>query len=142
MKQFLTMIRFRSRPKHARRWNSSAPLFDKILICNRGEIACRIMRTAKKLGIKSVAVYSDADKNAMHVNMVNLILIFRQMKLTISGMLNQLKVTCEWTKFWRSPNLPARKQSTLDMDFSQKMRNLLICLKTIISLLSDRRLKV
>ena len=45
-------------------------LFDKILIANRGEIACRVMKTAKKLGIKTVAVFSEADKNAMHVSMV------------------------------------------------------------------------
>ncbi len=41
--------------------------FNKILIANRGEIACRIIKTAKKLGINTVAVYSDADKNALHV---------------------------------------------------------------------------
>ena len=47
------------------------PLFDKILIANRGEIACRVMKTAKKLGIKTVAVFSEADQNAMHVSMAD-----------------------------------------------------------------------
>jgi 3-methylcrotonyl-CoA carboxylase alpha subunit len=42
-------------------------MFSKILIANRGEIACRIIKTAKRLGIVTAAVYSDADKNAMHV---------------------------------------------------------------------------
>ena len=42
-------------------------MFKKILIANRGEIACRVMRTAKRMGIQTVAVYSDADADALHV---------------------------------------------------------------------------
>ncbi|QHH94802.1 acetyl/propionyl/methylcrotonyl-CoA carboxylase subunit alpha [Acinetobacter gyllenbergii] len=46
-------------------------MFEKILIANRGEIACRVIRTAKKLGIATVAVYSDADANAQHVKLAD-----------------------------------------------------------------------
>ena len=46
-------------------------MFQKILIANRGEIACRVMRTAKRMGIATVAVYSDADAGAMHVAMAD-----------------------------------------------------------------------
>jgi propionyl-CoA carboxylase alpha chain len=46
-------------------------MFDKILIANRGEIACRVIKTARKMGIKTVAVYSDADRNALHVQMAD-----------------------------------------------------------------------
>ena len=46
-------------------------MFNKILIANRGEIACRIIHTAKRLGISSVAVYSDADVNARHVSLAD-----------------------------------------------------------------------
>jgi len=46
-------------------------MFDKILIANRGEIACRVIKTARKMGIKTVAVYSDADREALHVSMAD-----------------------------------------------------------------------
>ncbi|HVF82609.1 MAG TPA: acetyl/propionyl/methylcrotonyl-CoA carboxylase subunit alpha [Sphingomicrobium sp.] len=46
-------------------------MFSKILIANRGEIACRVIRTAKRMGIKTVAVYSDADARAPHVRMAD-----------------------------------------------------------------------
>src|SRR5215472_4626645 len=44
-------------------------MFEKILIANRGEIACRIARTARRMGLRTVAVYSDADGEALHVTM-------------------------------------------------------------------------
>ncbi|WP_141701606.1 biotin carboxylase N-terminal domain-containing protein, partial [Methyloceanibacter marginalis] len=44
-------------------------MFKKVLIANRGAVACRIMRTLDRMGIGSVAVYSDADRHSMHVGM-------------------------------------------------------------------------
>jgi len=46
-------------------------MFNKILIANRGEIACRVIKTARKMGIGTVAIYSDADKHALHVEMAD-----------------------------------------------------------------------
>ena len=46
-------------------------MFKKILIANRGEIACRVIKSARKMGIKTVAIYSDADAKALHVQMAD-----------------------------------------------------------------------
>ncbi len=46
-------------------------MFKKILIANRGEIACRVIKTARRMGIQTVAVYSDADRDALHVKMAD-----------------------------------------------------------------------
>ncbi len=46
-------------------------MFETILIANRGEIACRVIRTARRMGIRTVAVFSDADRDALHVRMAD-----------------------------------------------------------------------
>ncbi len=61
---------FRVAPHH-KAWGRVRGMFRKILIANRGEIACRVIKTARKMGIATVAVYSDADADALHVEMAD-----------------------------------------------------------------------
>src|SRR5579872_5870436 len=59
-------------PRHQSRFASfDHAMFKRILIANRGEIACRIIKTARGMGIETVAVYSDADRDALHVEMAD-----------------------------------------------------------------------
>ena len=55
-------------PSHGATVAEASAMFERILIANRGEIACRVARTARRMGIRTVAVYSDADAGAMHVD--------------------------------------------------------------------------
>lgn len=64
-------------------------MFTKILIANRGEIACRIIKTARKLGIETVAVYSSADESALHVRMADSAMFIGEAPAAESYLLSQ-----------------------------------------------------
>ncbi|CAL1577767.1 unnamed protein product [Knipowitschia caucasica] len=59
------------RAQYSTVYNPNEETFEKILVANRGEIACRVMKTCKKMGIQTVAVHSDVDASAVHVKMAD-----------------------------------------------------------------------
>ena len=79
-------------------------MFKKILIANRGEIACRVIATAKKMGIATVAVYSDADKDARFVQMAD--------EAVRLGRRPRASRTCWATRSSKPPRPPARRPFT------------------------------
>ncbi len=83
--------------------------FTKILIANRGEIACRVATTARRMGIQTVAVYSDADANAQHVKACD-------QAVHIGGSA-PLIATYSGSVCWMQPWLLAHKRCILAMAF-------------------------
>jgi 3-methylcrotonyl-CoA carboxylase alpha subunit len=75
-------------------------MLSKILIANRGEIACRIIRTARKMGIATVAVYSEADAGALHVEMAD--------EAVPIGSAAASRAISRSTRSWMRPGAPAR----------------------------------
>ena len=91
-------------------------MFEKILIANRGEIALRIIRAAKEMGIQTVAVHSTADSDAMHVRMADEAICIgppssNKSYLSIPAIISACEVT-------------GAQASTLVMAFSQKIQSL------------------
>ena len=80
-------------------------MFKKILIANRGEIACRIIKTAKKMNIKTVSIFSDSDRNAEHVSISDEILLHWKSDVNDSY-LNQKKIlkVCKEAKYRCCPS--------------------------------------
>ena len=99
-------------------------MFKKILIANRGEIAVRIIRACNEMGIQTVAVYSEVDKNALHTQMADEAICIGPAKSKDSylNMQNILSATV----------LQVRRQFILDLVFYQKIVSLHRCVRNVI----------
>ena len=81
-------------------------MFNKILIANRGEIACRVIKTARRMGIRTVAVYSEADANARHVRLADEAVLLGPAAARESYWLPKDRRACKRTG--ASPSIPLR----------------------------------
>ena len=99
-------------------------MFSKILIANRGEIAVRIIRACREMGIATVAIYSQADKNAMHVQLADESYCVGGPQVADSY-LNMAAILTVAVP-------PARRQSIRGMGCFQKMQSLFHCASSVI----------
>ncbi len=88
-------------------------MFKKVLIANRGAIACRIERTLKRLGVGSVAVYSDADASSLHV--------FEADEAVAIGPAPAAQSYLSFDAIFAAPNRPVPRPSIPAMAFSARM---------------------
>ena len=96
-------------------------MFNKILIANRGEIAVRIIRACREMGIRTVAVYSEADRDALHTQLADEAVCIGKAQSSDSY-LNMERVL---------PLPQKQKQSTRDSDFSQRTAVLWKCVRNV-----------
>ena len=117
-------------------------MFNKILIANRGEIACRVIKIARKLGIRTVAVYSDADRNALHVAMADDSVHFCAAPSRESYLLGERIIdACRAEPLLQVIDIviPHRNLKPVFLDIPQPIRVYLVCDLPAASLLPSRK---
>ena len=102
-------------------------MFDKILIANRGEIAVRIIRACREMGIKTVAVFSEPDREALHTQLADEAVCIGSAKVGDS--------------YLDMNNKSRHRQYIRDLDFCRKTVCLRVCVRIAISNLSDRKVR-
>lgn len=98
--------------------NGEVDMFSKILVANRGEIAVRIIRACKEMGINTVAVYSEADRQALHVALAD--------ESYCIGKSESKESYLQEERIISAAMISGARQFILDTDFCLKMRTLLL----------------